>query len=150
MNSDWMAIQSFHRNLELLTAINDLSIHLKLEEAGIADTQQTERAEAAKERLMDFLKRLQPLLETAERNSRQPMTGADARLRQWARRLAEARRVSRKGSSPLLRNSFTKMIELLQSEKSENRPSLLLCLRDMRQLLDEHLETDTRALVGGF
>lgn len=150
MNSDWMAIQSFHRNQELLTAINELSIHLKLEEAGIADTQQNERAQAAKERLVDFFKRLEPLLETAEQNNRQPMTGADARLRQLAQRLADARRVSRKGSSPLFRNSLTKMIELLQSEKSEDRPSLLRCLRDMRQLLDEHLEKDTRALVGGF
>lgn len=150
MNSDWMAIQSFHRSQELLTAINELSIHLKLEAAGIADAQQTERAEAGKKRLVDFLRRLQPLLETAEQNEREPVTGADARLRQLAQRLVEFRRVSTRGGSPLLRKSFAKMIELLESEKPEDRASLLLGLRDLRRLLDEHLETDTRALVGGF
>lgn len=150
MNSDWMAIQSFHRSQELLTAINELSIHLKLEAAGIADAQQTERAEAGKKSLVDFLRRLQPLLETAEQNEREPVTGADARLRQLAQRLAEFRRVSTRGGSPLLRKSFAKMIELLESEKPADRASLLLGLRDLRRLLDEHLETDTRALVGGF
>jgi len=150
MNSDWMAIQSFHRSQELLTAINELSIHLKLEAAGIADARQTERAEAGKKRLVGFLRRLQPLLESAEQNEREPMTGADARLRQLAQRLAQARRVSSRGGSPLLRKSFNRMIELLESEKPEDRTPLLQGLRDLRRLLDEHLETDTRALVGGF
>ena len=150
MNSDWMAMQSFHRSQELLTAINELSIHLKLEAAGISDEQQTERAAVAKKRLVGFLQRLQPLLETAERNEREPITGADARLRQLAQRLAEARRVSSRGNSPLLRRSFAKMIELLESDKPEDRKPLLQGLKDLRRLLDQHLETDTRALVGGF
>jgi len=150
MNSDWMAIQSFHRSQELLTAINELSIHLKLEAAGIADEQQTKRAEAGKRRLVDFLQRLEPLLATAEGDEREPMTGADARLRQLAQRLAETRRVSGRGGSPLLRKSLARMIELLNSEKSEDRTPVLEGLSDLRRLLDEHLETDTRALVGGF
>ncbi len=150
MNSDWMAIQSFHRSQELLTAINELSIHLKLEAAGIADEQQTERAEAGKKKLVEFLQRLEPLLVTAERDEREPMTGADARLRQLAQRLAETRRVSARGGSPLLRKSLSRMIELLKSEKPEERVAILEGLSDLRRLLDEHLETDTRALVGGF
>lgn len=150
MNSDWMAIQSFHRSQELLTAINELSIHLKLEAAGIADEQQTERAEAGKKKLVEFLQRLEPLLVTVERDEREPMTGADARLRQLAQRLAETRRVSARGGSPLLRKSLSRMIELLKSEKPEERTAVLEGLGDLRRLLDEHLETDTRALVGGF
>ena len=151
MNADWIAIQSFHRSQELLTAINELSIHLKLEAAGIADVKQSERAEAGKRKLVDFLRRLKPLLETAEESDREPVTGADSRLRQLAQRLAEARRVSGRGtSSPLLKRSVSQMISLLESKEPEDRHLILEGLRDLRRLLDEHLETDTRALVGGF
>jgi len=150
MSSDWTAIQSFHRSQELLTAINELSIHLKFEAAGISDVQQTARAAEAKTQLLEFLRRLAPLVETAEREGRQPVTGADTRMRQFAERLAEARRTKPKQKSPLLSNSFSKVIELLESPKAEVRGALLESLSDLRQLLDEHLKTDTRALVGGF
>jgi len=150
MSSDWTAIQSFHRSQELLTAINELSIHLKLEAAGIPDAQQTARAAEAKTKLLEFLRRLQPLVEAAETKGGEPVTGADTRMRQLAERLAEARRTRPKRKSPLLRNSFSKVIELLESQQRESRDSLLESLRDLRQLLDEHLKTDTRALVGGF
>jgi len=150
MSSDWMAIQSFHRSQELLTAINELSIHLKLEAACVADEQQTARAEEGRGKLLEFLRRLQPLIEAAEEKGKDPVTGADTRMRQLAERLVEARRSSARGKSPLLRKSLTKTIELLESPQTDNRKLLLESLRDLRQLLDEHLETDTRALVGGF
>jgi hypothetical protein len=150
MSSDWMAIQSFHRSQELLTAINELSIHLKLEAAGVADVQQTARAEEGRAKLLDFLRKLEPLIKAAEEKERGPVTGADTRMRQLAQRLAEARRSKTRGRSPLLRKSISKVIEHLESENPEDRELLLESLRDLRQLLDEHLETDTRALVGGF
>lgn len=149
MSSDWMAIQSFHRSQELLSAINELSIHLKLEAAGVADEQQTARAEEGRIKLLEFLRRLEPLIEAAEEKEREPVTGADARMRQLAQRLVE-RRSKARGKSPLLTKSVSKVIELLESENPESREPLLESLRDLRQLLDEHLETDTRALVGGF
>ena len=150
MSSDWMAMQSFHRSQELLTAINELSIHLKLEAAGIADAQQTARAEAGRVKLLEFLRRLEPLMEAAGEEEREPVTGADTRMRQLAARLAEARRGKTKGKSPLFRKPLSTVVELLESDKPEDRPPLLESLKDLRQLLDEHLETDTRALVGGF
>lgn len=150
MSSDWMAIQSFHRSQELLTAINELSIHLKLEAAGVSDEQQTARAEEGRTKLLDFLRRLDPLIEAAEEKEREPVTGADARMRQLAQRLVEARRSNARGKSPLLKKSMSKVIELLESKAPEDQEPLLESLRDLRQLLDEHLETDTRALVGGF
>ncbi len=150
MSSDWMAIQSFHRSQELLTAINELSIHLKLEAAGIADVQQAARAAQGRKKLLEFFRRLQPLIEAVEERGKGPVTGADTRMRQLAEKLAEARRSTARGKSPLLRKSLKKTIELLESQKSEDRDSLLESLRDLRRLLDEHMETDTRALVGDF
>jgi hypothetical protein len=149
MSSDSMAIQSFHRSQELLSAINELSIHLKLEAAGVADEQQTARAEEGRVKLLEFLRRLELLIEAAEKKEREPVTGADVRMRQLAQRLIE-RRSKARGKSPLLTKSMSKVIELLESETPEGREPLLESLRDLRQLLDEHLETDTRALVGGF
>lgn len=115
MSSDWMAIQSFHRGQELLTAINELSIHLKLEAAGVADEQQTARAEEGRNKLLEFLRRLQPLIEAAEEKGKEPVTGADTRMRQLAEKLVEARRSTARGKSPLLRKSMSKTIELLES-----------------------------------
>ena len=58
MSQEWLNIQSFFTDHELLGAINDLSIATKLEAAGVQDAERERRAKEARKLLKRFFGRL--------------------------------------------------------------------------------------------
>ena len=59
MKSQELAVQSFHENQKLLSAVNILSIHTKLEVEGRADLNNKKAVAAAKDELCSFFKELE-------------------------------------------------------------------------------------------
>lgn len=150
MSTQWLAVQSFQHSQDLLTAINTLSIHIKLGLAGIPDEGRAESAKQARENLTSFLKELEQVVQKAEQGETKPVLGADPRLRQLAKSFIEARRNWRRFHSLLFRNTFSHVQQLLNSDKEEDLRSLLQCLKELRMLLEEHVHTDVVQLLGEF
>ena len=88
MSQEWLNIQSFFTDHELIRAINDLSIFLKQEAAGVRDAERARLAEKGRETLREFLQRLE-LVEGAD--SKEPVLGIDARFKSLTDAIATAR-----------------------------------------------------------
>jgi hypothetical protein len=66
MSTEWLSIQSFQYDQDLLTAINTLSIHVKLNLLGETDEKRLEAAQLARQKLDAFFRKLEPIIQEAE------------------------------------------------------------------------------------
>ena len=76
MSSDWLTAESFERNHRLLSAINTLSIQVKLARAGVREIPDIGNVAEAREELRHFLTRMGPLVHDVEANQEAPLLGA--------------------------------------------------------------------------
>lgn len=150
MSTEWLAVRSFRHIQDLLSAINTLSIHIKLVQAAVPDKGRVEHAASARQTLLSFLKELENVVRGAEQANGQPVIGADPRLRELARSFVRARGERKRFCSILFRDSISQMEALLHSDRTEDLLSLLQCLSELRMLLEEHLPADTQQLLGEF
>ena len=67
MSIQWLAVQSFQHNQDLLAAINKLSIHLRLQLEEIEDAERAGEANKAREMLSSFFRELETLVNDTER-----------------------------------------------------------------------------------
>jgi hypothetical protein len=148
MSTQWLAVQSFQHSQDLLTAINTLSMHIKLKLAGIPDKGRVESAERAQEKLGFFFKELEMVMKELQHGEAKPMLGVDLRLRQLARNFIEAKRNRNKFRSPLFRDTISNVLQLLASDRGEDRRSVVKCLEELRTLLEEHVHTDAAQILG--
>ena len=148
MNSQWRAVQSFQENQNLISAINTLSIHIKLEMAGHSDLNREEDIRKAKEELGAFLKELNPQVQRVEIENK-PLLGVDPRRRQFVRHLIAAKQNYRI-RSPFLLGKLSEGIQLLHSDADTNKKDILIFLEELRMLLEEHIGNDVQQLFGGF
>ena len=142
------AAQSFQENQNLISAINTLSIHIKLEMAGHSDMNRAEEIPEAKKVLRLFLTELEPQVQHAEEAETEPLLGVDARRRQLVKNFVAARR--NRIRSPFLRGKLSDATQLLYSDNTEDREDILLVLEELRMLLEEHIGSDVQQLFGGF
>ena len=142
------AVQSFHENQKLLFAINTLSIHTKLEIAGHSDMNREKAVPEAKEMLRLFLIELEPQVQRAEEAGTKPLLGVDARRRQLIKNFTAARR--NRIRSSFLRGKLSDAAELLYSNKAADKEDILLVLKELRMLLEEHIAGDTEILIGNI
>src|SRR5947209_12615672 len=77
MSQEWLNIQSFFTDHELIRAINDLSIAVKLDLAGVRDQERAQQAGEARKVLREFLTRLEEL---EAGDGKEVMLGVDARF----------------------------------------------------------------------
>jgi hypothetical protein len=145
-----LAVKSFQHSQELLAAINTLSIHLKLESAGSTDAAHAAQARQARGVLGSFLEMLEPVVADAERGETKPVLGADPRLRQLAKSFVSAKRNRHRFRSALFGDTFERARQLLDSPREEDRGPLLECLRELRVLIEEHVQTDAERVLGEF
>ena len=143
-----LAVQSFHENQKLLFAINTWSIHIKLDIAGRSDMNRAKAVPEAKEVLRSFLTELEPQVERAEEAETKPLLGVDARRRQFVENFTAARRKGIRSS--FLRGKLSDAAQLLHSDKTADKENILLVLKELRTLLEEHLASDTEVLLGGI
>ena len=151
MNSQrWLAVQSFEENQKLLSAINTLSIHTKLEFAGHPDEERAEASEKAKDELSLFLKELEPIVQRAEDVGKRPLLGVNRRRGEFVRSFVDAKQNYYQCRSTLFREKLSCIAEQLYSDVEVDRQAILLVLDDLRTLLEEHLAHDVAQLFGGF
>jgi hypothetical protein len=148
MSTEWLAIQSFQRDQNLLSAINTLSIHTKLELAGVADEERAEAAAKARGELASFLETLTRVADQIEQEN--ALVGIDPRLRKLARRFVAARRNRRRFRSSLFTESLSDVMRLLTPEDEEEQQALVESLSDLRSLIEEHVYTDANQIFETF
>ena len=140
------AIQSFQKNQNLISAINTLSIHIKLKMARHPDLNKAEVIPGAREKLCAFLTELNSQVQRAEVENK-PLLGVDPRRRQFVRHLIAAKHNARI-SSPFLLNKLEVSRQLLHSDAESDKQAILLFLEELRMLLEEHIAGDTEILIG--
>ena len=148
INSQWRAVQSFQENQNLISAINILSIHIKLKMAGHSDLNKKETIQKAREELCSFLTELNPQVQRAEVENK-PLLGVDPRRRQFVKHLITAKQSARI-RSPFLLDKLSKGVQLLRSDAKADKQDILLFLEELRMLLEEHIGSDVQQLFGGF
>ena len=144
---DWLAASSFERTHEVLSAINTLSIHAKLHLAGARDPASEEEVKAAREHLLGFLSGLDELLIEAEQEDDRAVVGADPRMVDLARRYLSARKRWPR-PSVVFELPIGELSSLVRSEREEDLPRLVECLRGLRMLLEQHSVADTAGILG--
>ena len=109
MSHEWLDIQSFFADQDVLSAINDLAIAIRLETSGVKDLERRERADNARKVLREFLSRLDEA-ESAEDN--EIAAGVDPRFRELSDAFALARRDRANFKSVLMRTGAGTAIHL--------------------------------------
>ena len=149
METKQLAIQSFERSQSILERLNKLLIHLKLKQKGIGDQQPAEDIRLAKEAVKTFLAKLSTLVLSAEQDVN-ALTGVDGRYRNLIRKFAEAQNRTSRYRSALFRKDPKAVLAILDSPGPEEMPKLIESLTEFRALLEDHLSSDTRELLGEF
>jgi len=149
MTPEWLAIQSFQRNQDLLNAINTLSIHTKLGRRGHTDEDRAESTAQAREILASFLKNLAQVVDQAEQTGSGPLLGVDPRLRQLAGDFSRARQGAR-FCSRLFREPLSDTVDLLTSTEPTDQQALVESLSELRTLIEEHVQTDVVQILEDF
>lgn len=148
MSTQWLTVQSFERSQEVLSAVNTLSIHLKLRRAGVSDEERTEAATRARETLITFFTRLDAVVREAQRGEATPLLGVDPRLRQLVKSFINAKRDQRRFHSVLFQRMPADMMPLFVSEEEGDQEALIHCLAEFRVILEEHVYEDTARILG--
>ena len=148
INSQWRVVQSFQENQNLISAINTLSIHIKLEMARHSDLNAGEDIQKAREKLCVFLKELNSQVQCAEVENK-PLLGVDPRRRQFVKHLIAAKQSDRI-HSPIFQGKLSEGVQLLHSKAEADKQAILLFLDELRMLLEEHIGSDVQQLFGGF
>ncbi|RKU14546.1 hypothetical protein C6501_08085 [Candidatus Poribacteria bacterium] len=149
MKPQELAVQSFHENQKILSAVNTVSIHIKLEMVGRADLKSAKKVATAKEALKYFFKELDVIVQRAEKEEMKPLLGVNERRSEFIKNFIDAKRNYRIQSSSL-QGKLSDVSELIYSDKEADREDILLVLEELRMLLEEHLATDTEVLLGGI
>lgn len=139
MSQEWLNIQSFFTDHELIRAINDVSIFLKQEAAGVRDAERARLAEKGRETLREFLQRLEHV-EAA--GSKEPLLGIDARFQSLTDAIATARGESDSYRSVLMRDGASAVLPLLDAQLQQERRQLLEALADLRRVVEHHQQED--------
>lgn len=143
MSQEWLNIQSFVTDHELIGAINDLSIHLKFQDAGVKDVDREKRARGARDSLRDFLARLTNI-EKGDRAN--PVLGVDSRFQSLTDAIASARNDSGSYHSPLIRDGASSALRLLDAVDEKERQDLLQSLAELRRIVEQHQQTDASVI----
>ncbi len=143
MSQEWLNIQSFFTDHELLGAINDLSIAIKQEAAGVRDAERQRRAKAARELLKGFLARLG---EVEAAGSKELLLGVDARFQSLTDAIASARQNVNRYHSVLMKSGAADTLTLLDAKSAEARAQLLESLAELRRVIEQHQQTDAAVI----
>ena len=140
MNEEWLDIQGFVTDHEVLQAVNDLSIATKLQLDGVVDEDRERRAHTARECLRSFLRQLSDVL-GSRRECDDVITGVDPNLSGLIDAYESARRKVVPDRSALLQGGPDATIALLDAKDTPSRRALVEALADLRQLVSRHQQT---------
>ena len=150
MHTHWLNMQSFQQSQELLSAINTLSIHRKLNLKGYPDLNRKDTAEQARETLIAFFEKLDKIAQDIEDGHQQSVLGVDARLRHLAENYVRAKRGQGSSSALFMEHSLSQVGQLFDSGCPEDWWQALKILAAFRELLEEHVSVDAKHLLGAI
>ncbi len=143
MSQEWLNIQSFFTDHELLGAINDLSIAVKLQDADKLDADRERRAKDAKRLLKRFFTRISEVETTG---GQELLLGVDARFQSLTDAIASARLDEGRFQSVLMRKGVADAMPLLDAKTAETRAQLLASLADLRRVVEQHQQADAAVI----
>lgn len=146
MDKNWLLASSFENSLEIISATNELSMYAKLKMANLLDDYDGEPDESRKT-LSEFLTRLEQAVKSTHGDENRPVLGTDPRSGELARKYVASKK-RHSDSSGLYQQDLPRVRELLQAEKDEDLRELVLCLQDIRQLVEQHVHGDANSLLG--
>ena len=147
MSNEWLNAQSFERSYHLVSAINTVSIHNKLQLGGIDDSARLDDVREARDYLLEFFQRFQPVVQGIGADGSAVPEGIDPRLNDLARGFLNAQR-QRPRTSVLAEVSVDEISRLMESSSESDQERLLECLRDLRSLVEQHAYTDVVKILG--
>jgi hypothetical protein len=137
----WLVSQSLERSLDIISAINRVSIHAKLRSAGMEDTRTADGVDAARKVLIVFLKTLSDLVERAAESEDRIAFGADPRLSSLARRFL-AHSAQGVGAVPYRPEELKELKALLEEDDAAKHNVLVEDLAHLRSVLEQHAQAD--------
>jgi hypothetical protein len=143
MSQEWLNIQSFFTDHDLIRAINDLSIAVKLELAGVEDQERARRAGDARKLLREFLGHL---AELEAGDAREVILGIDARFQSLTDALASARQDTARFNSVLMHEGAAVALPLLDAGDAESKSKLLDSLSELRRVVEQHQQADATVI----
>ena len=147
MTNEWLSAQNFERSYRLVSAINTISIHEKLKGSGAGDESRLGEVKEAKGHLLDFLTSFNNIVHDAEMDPERLVEGIDPRMGDLARRFLTVRS-QRPQTSALATVSLDELSQLMESKDADDTERLLSCLRDLRNLLEDHAHSDVVNILG--
>ena len=147
MSDKWLSAQNFERSFSLVSAINTVSIHTKLEAVGIDDSTRLSEFEEARGCLVGFLRTLDPMVRDTRGASAVRVDGVDPCLGDLARGFLAAQ-TERPATTVLSGVSPEEICRMVESSDPHDKEKLLPCLRDLRRLLEQHVRADTAEIFG--
>jgi hypothetical protein len=139
--NDWLVSQSLERSLDVISAINRVSIHSKLTSAGMKDTATSEEVDVARKVLIAFLKTLSDLIEKAAESEDKIAFGADPRLSSLARKFV-AHPAQGGGTVAYCAEELKELRALLEEGDAAEREVLVEELAHLRSVLEQHAQAD--------
>jgi len=139
--NDWLASQSLERSLDVISAINRISIHAKLRLAGIEDTASLEELNSARRSLTTFLGTLSEVIERAGGTQDKIAFGADPRLGNLARKFLVLPGQSTDAVSYRVED-LKDLKTLLEAGDSADDEALVRGLSYFRSVLEQHAQAD--------
>jgi len=139
--NDWLASQSLERSLDVISAINRISIHAKLRLAGIADTTSPDELNSARRSLTAFLGTLSEVIEKAGGTQDKIAFGADPRLGSLARMFLVLPGQPTGAVSYRLED-LKDLKALLDAGDSADDEALVRSLTYFRSILEQHAQAD--------
>jgi hypothetical protein len=139
--NDWLASQSLERSLDVISAVNRISIHAKLRLAGIADTTTPDELNSARRSLTAFLGTLSEIIEKAGGTQDKIAFGADPRLGSLARKFLVLPGQPTGAVSYRLED-LKDLKTLLDAGDLADNEALVRSLTYFRAVLEQHAQAD--------
>jgi hypothetical protein len=147
MSDAWIIAESFERTHQLISAINTVSIHMKLKLAGHSDDERVAEADASREVVRRFLSSLATLIPELEENPNAPLPGYAPRVGLFARRFVQERHRN-PTRSPLLSLPVDQFASLLDADAEQDQRSVIEGLGTLREMLEQHHHSEATGVLG--
>jgi hypothetical protein len=147
MENKMLSIQNFYSNQDVLSAINQLLIHLDLHGTGIDDKIASIEIENAKKMVKEYLKKLNKNLEEYNKDKNKPMIGIDAKQRGFIKSFVEAKKSSGRYKSILFRKNINALEAMMQEDYYKNKEDIVNSLSELSNLLEEQTSFDIKKII---
>lgn len=142
-----LSIQNFYSNQDVLSAINQLLIHLDLHGTGIDDKIEIIKIDNAKNIVRQYLRKLNKNLEEYNKDKSKPMIGIDAKQRGFIKSFVDAKKSSNRYKSVLFKKNINALEALMQEDYYENKEEIINSLSELSTLLEEQTSFDIKKVI---